>query len=140
MQIRDWLYVKDHCRALRRILELGRPGGVYNIGGCNEMSNIEVVRAICSLLDKSNPRADGKSYATQIAFVADRPGHDRRYAIDATKLGAELGWEPVETFESGLQKTVDWYLKNQPWVSRIQAGEYRAWIKQQYGRGEEDGS
>jgi dTDP-glucose 4,6-dehydratase len=136
MQVRDWLYVKDHCSALRRILKSGRVGETYNIGGCNEQPNIAVVRTICALLDERRPRSDGRSYASQIAYVADRPGHDRRYAIDAFKLASELGWEPTETFASGLQKTVDWYLSNEVWVSRVQTGAYRTWIEQQYGGGE----
>jgi dTDP-glucose 4,6-dehydratase len=135
MQVRDWLYVKDHCSALRRVLERGCIGETYNIGGWNEKTNIDVVRAICALLDELTPRVDGRSYATQISHVADRAGHDRRYAIDATKLHLELEWKPVETLESGLRKTVDWYLDNQNWVSRVQTGDYRAWINQQYGHG-----
>lgn len=114
-QVRDWLYVEDHVRALRAVFEQGVPGRSYNIGGHNEKQNIEVVRTICSHLDELMPRADGKPYAEQIAHVADRPGHDMRYAIDATRIGDELGWQPEETFESGIRKTVEWYLANEAW-------------------------
>lgn len=114
-QVRDWLYVEDHVRALRRVFEQGRPGRSYNIGGHNEKQNIEVVRTICAHLDELSPRADGRLYAEQITHVADRPGHDMRYAIDATRIGEELGWKPEETFESGIRKTVEWYLSNQAW-------------------------
>jgi dTDP-glucose 4,6-dehydratase len=131
-QIRDWLYVKDHCSAIRRVLEAGRPGETYNIGGWNEKPNIEIVQTICSLLDELRPRPDGKSYATQIQFVADRPGHDRRYAIDARKIEQELGWRPAETFESGIRKTVQWYLDNPEWVQHVQSGAYRHWVQKQY--------
>jgi dTDP-glucose 4,6-dehydratase len=131
-QIRDWLYVKDHCAAIRCVLEKGRLGEVYNIGGCNEKANIDIVHTVCDLLDELRPRVDGKSYREQIAFVADRPGHDRRYAIDARKIERELGWRPAETFESGIRKTVQWYLDNREWVSRVQSGEYRQWIEQNY--------
>ncbi len=116
-QRRDWLYVDDHCSALRRVLEAGVVGEVYNIGGSSERSNLDVVRAICSLLDASRPRTDGRGYAEQISFVPDRPGHDRRYAIDAEKIAKTLGWEPRETFADGLRKTVDWYLGNPAWVA-----------------------
>jgi dTDP-glucose 4,6-dehydratase len=132
-QIRDWLYVKDHCSAIRRVLEAGRPGEVYNIGGWNEMPNLEIVHTVCRLLDELRPRADGKPYATQITFVADRPGHDRRYAIDARKIEQELGWRPAETFATGIRKTVQWYLDNQDWVANVQSGGYRDWIQKQYG-------
>jgi dTDP-glucose 4,6-dehydratase len=135
-QIRDWLYVKDHCSAIRRVLEAGRPGETYNVGGWNEKPNIEIVRTICALLDEMQPRADGKSYAEFITHVADRPGHDRRYAIDATKIHRELGWKPAETFDSGIRKTVRWYLDNQEWVRQVQSGAYRAWIDLQYGQRE----
>jgi dTDP-glucose 4,6-dehydratase len=135
-QIRDWLYVKDHCSAIRRVLEAGRPGETYNVGGWNEKPNIEIVRTICALLDEMQPRADGKSYAELITHVADRPGHDRRYAIDATKIHRELGWKPAETFDSGIRKTVRWYLDNQEWVRQVQSGAYRAWIDLQYGQRE----
>jgi dTDP-glucose 4,6-dehydratase len=131
-QIRDWLYVKDHCAAIRCVLEKGRLGEVYNIGGCNEKANIDIVHTVCDLLDELRPRVDCKSYREQIAFVADRPGHDRRYAIDARKIERELGWRPAETFESGIRKTVQWYLDNREWVSRVQSGEYRQWIEQNY--------
>lgn len=132
-QIRDWLYVKDHCSAIRRVLEAGRLGETYNVGGWNEKANLEVVKTICALLDELKPRADGQSYATQITFVQDRPGHDRRYAIDARKLEAELGWKPAETFESGIRKTVAWYLANQDWVENVSSGAYRDWVNTQYG-------
>jgi dTDP-glucose 4,6-dehydratase len=118
-QIRDWLYVKDHCAALRRVLAAGAPGETYNIGGGNEQSNLQVVGTLCAILDELKPRTDGLSYATQITFVQDRPGHDRRYAIDAGKLTRELGWHPCETFESGIRKTVLWYLEHQDWVAGV---------------------
>lgn len=133
MQIRDWLYVKDHCSAIRRVLEAGRPGEIYNIGGWNEKPNIEIVGAICKLLDELRPKAEGTSYASQITYVADRPGHDRRYAIDAHKIERELGWKPAETFETGIRKTVQWYLDNPEWVAQVQSGAYREWITRQYG-------
>ncbi len=123
--VRDWLFVEDHARALRRVFEAGKPGETYNVGGNSERTNIEVVRAVCSLLDEMRPRADGRSYASQIAFVADRPGHDQRYAIDASKLRDELGWLPAESFETGLAKTVRWYLDNESWWRAIQSGSYR---------------
>jgi dTDP-glucose 4,6-dehydratase len=132
MQVRDWLYVKDHCSAIRRVLEAGRLGEVYNVGGWNEMPNLEIVNRVCTLLDEMRPRADGQSYLGQISFVADRPGHDRRYAIDARKLETELGWKPAETFESGIRKTVQWYLDNPMWVAHVQSGTYRDWVKIQY--------
>lgn len=131
-QVRDWLYVKDHCRALRLVLAAGRVGEVYNIGGSCEKTNLEVVRALCAILDAERPRADGASYARQITFVADRPGHDRRYAIDASKIARELGWKPQETFETGLVKTVRWYLDNAEWVREVTSGEYRSWVARQY--------
>jgi dTDP-glucose 4,6-dehydratase len=133
MQVRDWLYVKDHCSAIRRVLEAGRLGETYNVGGWNEKPNIEIVKTVCALLDELRPKADGKSYAEQITYVTDRPGHDRRYAIDATKLHQELGWKPAETFETGIRKTVQWYLDNADWVQRVQSGAYRQWLQQQYG-------
>ena len=133
MQIRDWLYVKDHCSAIRRVLEAGRSGEVYNVGGWNEMLNIDIVNTICALLDQLRPRADGKSYRTQISYVTDRPGHDRRYAINAGKISSELGWKPAETFESGIRKTVQWYLDNQNWVTNVQSGAYREWVQANYG-------
>jgi dTDP-glucose 4,6-dehydratase len=125
MQVRDWLYVEDHCRAIRSVLDGGRPGETYNIGGHNEMSNITIVNTLCTLLDELKPRGDGQSYSTQITFVADRPGHDRRYAIDASKIGIELGWMPQETFDTGIRKTVEWYLQNLNWCERITSGKYR---------------
>ena len=133
MQVRDWLYVKDHCSAIRRVLEAGQTGETYNVGGWNEKPNIEIVKTVCALLDDLRPRADGQSYSTQITYVKDRPGHDRRYAIDATKIHRELGWKPAETFESGIRKTVQWYLDHAPWVANVQSGDYRNWIGQQYG-------
>ena len=132
MQIRDWLYVKDHCSAIRRVLEAGRLGEVYNVGGWNEKPNIEIVQTICKLLDEMRPQAGGASYASQITYVTDRPGHDRRYAIDARKLEAELGWKPAETFETGIRKTVEWYLANPEWVAHVQSGAYREWVQKQY--------
>ncbi|MEJ2767092.1 dTDP-glucose 4,6-dehydratase [Mycetohabitans sp. B46] len=122
--VRDWLYVRDHCSAIRKVLFYGKPGQTYNVGGWNEKTNIEVVQSVCDLLDALKPKASG-SYRDLIAFVADRPGHDRRYAIDARKIERELGWKPAETFESGLKKTVQWYLDNQDWVNEVQSGEYR---------------
>ena len=132
MQIRDWLYVKDHCSAIRRVLEAGRLGETYNVGGWNEKPNIEIVQTVCKLLDEMRPKADGSSYASQITYVTDRPGNDRRYAIDARKLEAELGWKPAETFESGIRKTVEWYLANPEWVAHVQSGAYREWVNKQY--------
>ena len=123
--VRDWLFVGDHCQAIRTVLEKGRIGETYNVGGNAEMQNIEVVHAICALLDERAPRADGRPRSSQITFVADRPGHDRRYAIDASKLRDELGWEPEYTFEQGIAETVDWYLANQAWVKRVLDGSYR---------------
>lgn len=131
-QIRDWLYVKDHCEAIRVVLERGRLGETYNIGGNNEKTNISVVETICRILDQLQPRADQKSYSEQITFVVDRPGHDRRYAINATKIANELGWKPKETFESGIQKTVQWYLDHQDWVEDVVSGSYRDWVAKQY--------
>jgi len=132
MQVRDWLYVKDHCSAIRRVLEGGQLGETYNVGGWNEKPNIEIVKTVCALLDELRPRADGASYATQISHVKDRPGHDRRYAIDARKLETELGWKPAETFETGIRKTVVWYLENTEWVAHVQSGAYRDWVSKQY--------
>lgn len=131
-QIRDWLYVKDHCSAIRTVLAGGRLGETYNVGGWNEKPNIDIVHTVCALLDELRPRADGQSYTTQITFVKDRPGHDRRYAIDARKIERELGWKPAETFESGIRKTVRWYLDNPQWVANVQSGAYRAWVSQHY--------
>ncbi|WP_284337825.1 dTDP-glucose 4,6-dehydratase [Comamonas sp. NoAH] len=131
-QIRDWLYVRDHCSAIRRVLEAGKLGETYNVGGWNEKANIDIVKTVCALLDQLRPRADGQSYAQQITFVTDRPGHDRRYAIDARKLERELGWKPAETFETGIRKTVQWYLDNPEWVANVQSGSYRDWVQKQY--------
>jgi dTDP-glucose 4,6-dehydratase len=131
-QVRDWLYVKDHCTAIRRVLEAGRIGETYNIGGWNEKTNLEVVHTICDLLDERSPRQDRKSYKDQITFVKDRPGHDRRYAIDASKIERDLGWKPAETFETGIRKTVQWYLDNQDWVQNVTSGAYRDWVDKQY--------
>jgi dTDP-glucose 4,6-dehydratase len=133
MQIRDWLYVKDHCSAIRRVLEAGKVGEVYNIGGWNEMPNIEIVKTVCALLDELRPRADAAPYINQISYVADRLGHDRRYAIDASKIERELGWRPAETFATGIRKTVQWYLDNADWVANVQSGEYRDWVGKHYG-------
>ena len=132
MQIRDWLHVEDHCEAIRYVLAKGRLGETYNIGGNSEKANIDVVHTLCDILDNERPRADGKSYKTQIAFVKDRPGHDRRYAIDAAKMTGELGWTPKETFETGLLKTVRWYLANSTWTERVISGAYRDWIQKNY--------
>jgi dTDP-glucose 4,6-dehydratase len=131
-QIRDWLYVGDHCSAIREVLAKGKLGETYNIGGWNEKANIEVVKTICSILDQLKPRADGQSYAEQISFVTDRPGHDRRYAIDASKVKRELGWKPKETFDSGIKKTVQWYLDNPTWIEGVISGSYRDWLQKQY--------
>lgn len=131
-QIRDWLFVTDHCSAIRRVLEAGRVGETYNVGGWNEKANLEVVHTLCTLLDELSPRADGQSYKTQITFVKDRPGHDRRYAIDAGKIEQELGWKPAETFESGIRKTVQWYLDHADWVANVTSGAYRQWVATQY--------
>ncbi|KRB51415.1 dTDP-glucose 4,6-dehydratase [Rhizobium sp. Root708] len=131
-QIRDWLYVKDHCSALRRVLQSGVPGRTYNVGGWNERTNLDVVQSICDLLDELKPRDDGQSYRGQITFVTDRPGHDRRYAIDARRIESELGWRPSETFESGIRKTVGWYLDNAEWVRNVTSGSYRNWLEKQY--------
>ena len=132
-QIRDWLYVKDHCSAIRRVLQAGQAGETYNVGGWNEMPNLDIVHTVCALLDQLKPRADGKPYQDQITFVTDRPGHDRRYAIDARKIERQLGWRPAETFASGIRKTVQWYLDNQAWVANVQSGAYREWVARQYG-------
>ncbi|MBD8528790.1 MULTISPECIES: dTDP-glucose 4,6-dehydratase [unclassified Massilia] len=131
-QIRDWLYVLDHCSAIRRVLAAGKVGETYNVGGWNEKANIDVVRTLCALLDELRPRGDGQSYATQMTFVKDRPGHDRRYAIDAGKLERELGWRPLETFDTGIRKTVEWYLANAAWVENVTSGAYREWTDKQY--------
>jgi len=131
-QVRDWLYVGDHCSAIRAVLDSGKLGETYNIGGWNEKANIDVVKAICSILDELKPRSDGKPYIEQITYVKDRPGHDRRYAINASKVEHELGWHPAETFETGIRKTVQWYLDNSAWVDGIVNGSYRDWLKKQY--------
>jgi dTDP-glucose 4,6-dehydratase len=136
-QIRDWLYVADHCAAIRCVLRRGRPGETYNIGARNEKANIEVLHRLCDILDEGKPRRDGKSYREQIRFVKDRLGHDRRYGIDPGKIETELGWKPLETFESGLRKTVRWYLENQDWVAKITRDAYRHWIALQYGQRDE---
>ena len=125
MQVRDWLYVADHCRAILTVLDRGIPGETYNIGGHNEMPNIRIVQKICALLDELRPRSDGQPYTGQITYVTDRPGHDRRYAIDAGKIGRELGWAPQETFDTGIRKTVEWYLNNDVWCERVTSGKYR---------------
>ena len=132
-QIRDWLYVKDHCSAIRRVLDAGRLGETYNVGGWNEKPNLEIVHTVCALLDELKPRADGKPYKDQITYVTDRPGHDRRYAIDAGKIEKELGWKPAETFDTGIRKTVQWYLANPDWLSHVQSGAYKEWTTQHYG-------
>jgi dTDP-glucose 4,6-dehydratase len=132
LQVRDWLYVKDHCSAIRRVLEAGRPGEVYNVGGWNEKPNIEIVKTVCALLDEMRPKADGQPYSAQISYVKDRPGHDRRYAIDASKIQRELGWKPAETFETGIRKTIAWYLANPEWVAHVQSGAYREWVNKNY--------
>jgi dTDP-glucose 4,6-dehydratase len=134
MQIRDWLYVSDHCSAIRRVLEAGTPGETYNVGGWNEKPNIEIVKTICALLDELRPKADGSRYSNQISYVTDRPGHDRRYAIDASKIHKELGWKPKETFDSGIRKTVQWYLDNADWVAQVQSGAYREWVQTNYNQ------
>ena len=131
-QVRDWLYVGDHSSAIREVLAKGKLGDTYNIGGWNEKANIDVVKTICQILDELKPRADGKTYAEQITFVKDRPGHDRRYAIDASKIKRELGWRPAETFNSGIKKTVQWYLDNPVWVEGVVSGSYRDWLQKQY--------
>jgi dTDP-glucose 4,6-dehydratase len=131
-QVRDWLYVLDHCSAIRRVLEAGQAGQVYNVGGWNEMPNIEIVNTICTLLDELRPDPAGP-YSRLITYVKDRPGHDRRYAIDARKIERELGWRPAETFETGIRKTVQWYLDNQDWVSNVASGAYREWLGLHYG-------
>lgn len=132
-QVRDWLYVGDHCAAVRRVLEAGQVGHTYNIGGGSERVNLDVVRSVCAILDELQPRRDGRRHETLITFVKDRPGHDRRYAMNADKIQRELGWRPVETFETGLRKTVRWYLDHQAWVRNVTSGAYRLWIEQQYG-------
>ncbi|HWX00143.1 dTDP-glucose 4,6-dehydratase [Collimonas sp.] len=132
-QVRDWLYVNDHCAAIRRVLEAGKPGEVYNVGGWNEKANLDVVHTLCDILDELDPKETG-SYRDQITFVTDRPGHDRRYAIDAAKIARELSWKPVETFDSGIRKTVQWYLANQDWVKNVLSGDYRKWVEKNYNQ------
>ena len=136
MQVRDWLFVKDHCSAIRRVLSGGRVGEIYNVGGWNEKPNIEIVHTVCALLDELRPKSDGSRYQTQISFVTDRPGHDRRYAIDARKIEHELGWKPAESFETGIRKTVQWYLDHPDWVAHVQSGAYREWVQTQYSSNE----
>jgi dTDP-glucose 4,6-dehydratase len=131
LQVRDWLYVDDHARALRVVLERGVPGHTYNIGGCAERRNIDVVRTLCDILDRLQP--SGAPHARLITHITDRPGHDRRYAMDIRKIERELGWQPAETFESGLEKTVAWYLANDAWVRAVASGEYQRWLEQNYG-------
>lgn len=132
-QVRDWLYVKDHCVAIRKVLDVGEIGETYNIGGWNEKANLDVVHTICEILNELQPRSNGGSYAEQVTFVTDRPGHDRRYAIDASKLERELGWRPAETFDTGIRKTIQWYLDNSAWVSSVTSGDYRTWLDTNYG-------
>ena len=131
-QIRDWLYVKDHCSAIRTVLEKGRLGETYNVGGGNEKTNLDTVKILCGILDDIKPKLDGSKYIDQLTYVKDRLGHDRRYAIDTTKLENELGWKSEETFETGIRKTIEWYLSHQDWVSHIASGEYQHWIKKHY--------
>jgi dTDP-glucose 4,6-dehydratase len=133
LQVRDWLHVHDHCSAIRRVLKAGAPGETYNIGGWNEKANIDIVNHICDLLDELRPKADGSSYRSQIIHVADRLGHDRRYAVDASKIERDLAWRPAETFETGIRKTVEWYLSNPQWVENVQSSAYRDWIAKHYG-------
>ena len=132
MQVRDWLYVTDHCSAIREVLSRGRPGETYNVGGWNEKPNIEIVKTICRLLGQLKPKQGGGSYEDQIAYVTDRPGHDRRYAIDARKIERELSWRPAETFETGIEKTIAWYLSNAAWLEAVTSGAYREWVGKQY--------
>ena len=134
MQIRDWLYVKDHCTAVRAVLHEGRPGETYNVGGNSEKPNLAVVRAICGILDELRPAQDGRPYERLISHVGDRPGHDRRYAIDSRKIRSEIGWKPAETFESGMRKSVTWYLDNEAWIAEVTSGEYQNWMKKNYGQ------
>ncbi len=131
-QIRDWIYVKDHSAAIREILKRGQIGETYNVGGWHEKTNLEVVKTLCAILDELKPKSDGKSYSDQITFVKDRPGHDKRYAIDASKLKSEINWQPQESFETDLRKTVLWYLENETWMNHVVSGEYQHWIQKQY--------
>lgn len=131
LNVRDWLYVGDHCAAIRRVLEAGKPGETYNVGGCNEKTNLDVIGTVCAILDQLKPMVTG-NYASLIQFIKDRPGHDRRYAIDAAKIERELGWKPQETFETGIRKTVGWYLDNSAWVERVLSGDYQSWIQTNY--------
>jgi len=131
-QIRDWLYVNDHCKAINRVLEAGTAGETYNIGGYNEKTNLEVAHTICGVLDKIKPRADKCSHLTKLAFVKDRPGHDIRYAINASKIQKELGWKPLRFFETGIAETITWYLDNPEWIKNIVSGDYRYWVEKQY--------
>jgi dTDP-glucose 4,6-dehydratase len=131
-QIRDWLYVGDHCAAIRRVLKDGLPGETYNIGGWNEKANLDVVHTLCDILDELRPANSARSYREQITYVKDRPGHDRRYAINASKIERELGWKPEETFDTGIKKTVQWYLDNQAWVQDVQSGDYMKWLEKNY--------
>ena len=133
LNVRDWLYVSDHCEAIRAVLYMGKVGETYNIGGWNEMTNLDIVHTICGLLDELRPIAAG-SYKQLITFVKDRPGHDRRYAIDAGKVARDIGWKPRETFASGIRKTVQWYLDNQEWIEGVTSGEYRSWLDRNYAR------
>jgi dTDP-glucose 4,6-dehydratase len=139
-QIRDWLYVGDHCAAIRRVLAAGVPGATYNVGGGNEKANLDIVHTVCRLLDELRPRPDGRAYREQITYVTDRPGHDRRYAIDARRIERELGWQPAETFASGIDRTVRWYLANHDWVRNVQSGAYREWVEKNYADREKVGS
>jgi len=131
-QIRDWLYVSDHCSAIRHVLEEGIVGDMYNVGSCNEKTNFEVANTICEILDELQPRLDGDSYKSLIKYVKDRPGHDKRYAIDATKIEKNLNWKATETFETGIQKTIQWYLNHQDWVANVTNRDYHTWISKQY--------
>lgn len=132
LQVRDWLYVTDHCSAIRRVLEAGRSGEVYNIGGNSERTNMVVVTTICDIIDRLRPKSDGTSHRDQITHIADRPGHDRRYAVDAGKIAAELGWTPTESFETGMERTIAWYLENQDWCDHVADGSYKDWLEKNY--------
>jgi dTDP-glucose 4,6-dehydratase len=132
--VRDWLYVKDHCSAIKMVMDKGKRGETYNIGGNNEMENIRIVELICDYLDKSKRPKNHKSRRDLITFVKDRPGHDRRYAIDSSKIQRELGWQPMESFETGLEKIIEWYLDNRGWIDDVRSGEYQSWIDKQYGK------